>query len=318
VPVAAPRVAVHGVDELRECAHAVADHVGGRSARRGDETSVDDEQPVVVSGHPRLDQHLRPHCGRLAERLAHGRVALGTDRDATAVVRIEGLDDDRAADLSRGLHGLVLVRRHSLLRHRQTGFAKELVREALVPRDVRRERGRAPGQGSAQAALPAAGPEPHERAGPQRGPRDPAGLRRADDALGRRAVAMRTRARTEPGDLASLRVGRPVAAHDGLGALGGEEPHLGDAALEQHLAAASVASWRHAREPHVVAELSLERERAAGQREARRFVGRLHDEVHDGDEHVPVRTTMSATRQDAHGGGDGPCKSLASSDRKMP
>src|ERR671911_1282699 len=92
--------------------------------------------------------------------LARGRetardflVGREADRDAAAMIAIEGLGDDGVAEAVRGADGLALGLHQLLPRHRQSQRGEDAVRLLLVARELDRDVWRAPGDRRLDALL---------------------------------------------------------------------------------------------------------------------------------------------------------------------
>ena len=79
---AAPRIAVHLLDQLLDRVRAVAHHVARHALRHGDELAVDHQHPVVVAGDEALDDDAAAVLPRDLERPAHLVRGGDVDRDA--------------------------------------------------------------------------------------------------------------------------------------------------------------------------------------------------------------------------------------------
>ena len=106
---AAAGVAVHLGDELGDGGAAVAHDVAGDAVGGGDELAVDDEEAVVVARDHALDDDARAFG--FGDLEGGGDLVVGgeVDRDAAAVVAVDGLHHHRVADGVGGVDGVLGV-----------------------------------------------------------------------------------------------------------------------------------------------------------------------------------------------------------------
>ena len=149
------RVGVGDVHELADRVLAVAGDAGRHAFGDRRELAADHEAAVVAAGDVRLHDHVA--AAALAQRLgpggADGGLVPQVQRDAPAVVAVEGLDDARVAQAAGRGDGLVLGLHHLRARHREARGVEEAVGQLLVRRDVDGDAARAAGHRGADPLL---------------------------------------------------------------------------------------------------------------------------------------------------------------------
>ena len=266
VPDTAPGVGVGEVDQLLHRAGAVADDVRRHPLGDRGDLAVDDQAPVVLAGHERLDDH--PAAAGLVlgdrEGLADVVLVLQVQADPATVVAVERLDHDGEADPLRD--GGCLVRRthRLLLGDRKARRTEEARGEVLVGGDVDRDRAGLRGHRRPDALGVHALSELHERVLVQPDPRDVAGDGLVDDRLRGGAERRALRAQDERVQLVDeveVRVGLDEMVHQAYGEPGRLEPDLLVDVPEDDVVAALVSlDLTGLAAPDVVADDLLQRQ----------------------------------------------------------
>src|SRR4051794_292069 len=98
--VATAWIAIHVIDELTDSSSAIPDHVRRHALGTRDELAADDQQPVVIAGYGALDDRCAAmaRASRSFKRRDDLLVGQLADGHRAALVAVDGLDDDQAAD----------------------------------------------------------------------------------------------------------------------------------------------------------------------------------------------------------------------------
>src|SRR5256712_2916464 len=148
-------VTIGNIHELAHGVLAVADDVRRDPFRDRDHVTINDEHAIIIALYEAL------HYDNAAARLADGPLIAAPDlflgpyieADATSMVAVERLEDDRVADAGGDRGGLVGRADGFAFRHGQAGGGEQRGGQLLVPRNVDTQRRGAGGHGGADSLL---------------------------------------------------------------------------------------------------------------------------------------------------------------------
>ncbi len=193
-------ILVHLGDQFGDGRTAVADHVAGHAPGGGDELAVDHHQPVVIAEDHALDDHAGAFFDGDLEGVGDVGVAGEVDRDAAAVVAVDGLDHHGEADGVRRIDGVLGVADVELLRDGETEVGEEPAAELLVGGDLDGGVRGLAGQCRFDALLVLALADLDQAGVVHAHPGDVAGLGGADESEGGRAEGAAAGEMVEVGD----------------------------------------------------------------------------------------------------------------------
>ena len=247
---AAPRVAVHLLDQLGHGLLAVADDVAGDPLGDGDQLAIDHQHAVVEALDEGLDDD---RVAVLAGALEGGLDLLFVgqpDADAAAVIGVERLDHHRIADALGLGDGVARVVDQLLARHRQAEIAEDADGLLLVRGDRDRDVPGLAGDRRLDTALEAAMAELDQALVVEADPGNVARLGGADQragagaeraALGKADEAVALMREVELRRRFGLQVGRQQMVDQRQRQLAGLEPDLGLLVLVDHVVVAGRA-----------------------------------------------------------------------------
>jgi hypothetical protein len=138
VAIAAPRILVHQLHQLRDGAAAVADDGSGDAFGNRDQFAIDDEDAVVVAGEILLHDDGRS-LGlllRLGEAEAQALLVRDGGGDAAAVIAVQRLGHDGVAQPPRRPQRVLLIAHDQAARDRDAVVAQQVLGEVLVACDL--------------------------------------------------------------------------------------------------------------------------------------------------------------------------------------